>query len=257
MTELGRKAPNFNNKSGSQSSDSAKPQAGHLPFVFAMDQDWAEAQKWIERIGHEIWGFKIGSILFTEHGPELVRVLKQAHSRVFLDLKFHDIPNTVSGAVRRAFDLGVDWVSVHVSGGPGMLREISKLQSSAQHILGITVLTSMEQSDLNSVGVSARLNDHVGRLADLAIHEGLHGLVCSVHEVTELRKKFPSAILLTPGIRLVSRSTSAPEDQKRTSGIREALEAGASHIVLGRALYESKDWKVTWEEIKSSLVDKL
>jgi len=222
---------------------------GVLPFVFALDQKWSEAQLWVERLGSEIWGFKVGSILFTEEGPAAIRYLKSKGRRVFLDLKFHDIPNTVSGAVKAAFDLGVDWLTVHAAGGQKMLEAIAPLQNQNQKILAISVLTSLEESDTQTLGWNRPIAEQVKGMANLAMSSGIEGLVSSPHEVEFLRAQYKDALLITPGVRF----SNDRQDQKRTATAEQALKSGSSCIVLGRALSESKNWESTWQEIKSSL----
>jgi orotidine-5'-phosphate decarboxylase len=220
--------------------------------IFALDQDWSEGRLWIDRLAGELWGFKVGSILFTEQGPECVRYLKARGQRVFLDLKYHDIPNTVRGAVRAAFDLGVDLVSVHAGGGRRMLDSIAPLQTQHQKILAISVLTSFDAEDIKDLGWSRALVDQVMAMAKLAAAAGIQGMVCSPLEVAALRRELPHHLLVTPGVRF----SSVSQDQKRTASAQQALQAGSSLIVLGRALSESADWNLTWQEIKSSLADK-
>ncbi len=223
-----------------------------LPIIFALDQDWATAQNWVERIGSEIWGFKIGSILFTEQGPVCVRYLKSKNHKVFLDLKFHDIPNTVFGAVKAAFDLGVELVSIHAAGGRAMLEAVAPLQNKDQHLLAITVLTSLEDKDREELGWIRTLNVQVKEMAALAASCGIHGFVSSPQEVKELRSAHPEKILVTPGVR-TGTAQEARRDQKRVGSPEEVLESGSNLIVLGRALSAAKDWEKEWQEIKSSL----
>ena len=239
------------NPGKSQNNQTKSPTLGHstLPFVFALDQKWSDAQIWVERLGKEIWGFKVGSILFTEEGPAAIRYLKSKGQRVFLDLKFHDIPNTVSGAVKVAFDVGVDWLTVHAAGGQKMLEAIAPLQNSSQKILAITVLTSLEESDTKALGWNRPISEQVKSMADLAMQVGIAGLVSSPHEVEFLRTRYENALLITPGVRF----SQEHQDQKRTAAAKKALDDGSSCVVLGRALSESKNWESTWQEIKSSL----
>jgi orotidine-5'-phosphate decarboxylase len=226
-------------------------EAARLPAVFALDMPWSEGQLWIERLSADLWGFKVGSILFTEQGPEVVRHIKNKGARVFLDLKYHDIPATVGGAVQRAFDLGVDWLTVHAAGGPSMLQEAAKHQTDQRHVFAVTALTSLETSDLRSVSVEKNLETYVEDLAGLAVESGIHGIVSSVHELPQLRGKFVDQLLLTPGVRFEK----TEDDQKRTATATEAFEQGADYIVLGRALSKASDWEKTWQKIKSTLAE--
>jgi len=222
---------------------------GILPVVFALDQKWSDAQVWVERLGSEIWGFKVGSILFTEEGPAAILNLKKKGHRVFLDLKFHDIPNTVSGAVKVAFALGVDWLTVHAAGGQKMLEAVAPLQNESQKILAIGVLTSLESSDVSTLGWNRSVAEQVNAMAELSVNSGIEGLVSSAHEVASLRSRYEHSLLVTPGVRFAS----DVQDQKRTATAQEALHSGSNCIVLGRALSDAKDWESKWQEIKYSL----
>lgn len=223
--------------------------SARYPVVVALDGSWQEAQQWIDRLREEVWGFKVGSILFSEQGPRVIQYLKERDCGVFLDLKFHDIPNTVQKAVQNAFGWGADWISVHCLGGKQMLRAAAAQQNDAQKVLAITILTSLQAEDLQELGFVVRADEEVKRLAEVASSQGVAGLVCSPREVGELRQRFSDALLVTPGIRL----SAEVQDQKRTSGAKESLEAGASAVVIGRALTESKDWQTQWKQIRSSL----
>ncbi|MBN8554029.1 MAG: orotidine-5'-phosphate decarboxylase [Deltaproteobacteria bacterium] len=227
-----------------------RPKHKEWPIVVALDESWSESKIWTKRLKGKVWGFKVGSILFSEMGPKVVQKLKAEGFRIFLDLKYHDIPNTVAGAVRQAFDLGADLVTLHSSGGRAMCEAAAKLQNSKQSVLAVTVLTSFDEKDLKDLGIDRSLPKQVESLASLAIKSGVHGLVCSPLEVANLRKKFPKAILVTPGIRLEANGT---QDQKRTSGLQDTFLNGASLAVVGRALTGEKNWKAAWEKINSSL----
>jgi orotidine-5'-phosphate decarboxylase len=226
----------------------AKPK--EWPLVVALDGSWKESKIWTSRLKGLVWGFKVGSILFSEMGPKIVEKLKSDGFRVFLDLKYHDIPNTVQGAVRHAFALGADLVTVHSSGGRAMCEAAAKEQTSKQSIVAVTVLTSFDEKDLQDLGIERKLDNQVMVLANLAIKSGVHGLVCSPLEVGSLRKKFPKAILVTPGIRLESGDK---QDQKRSATLQSAFLNGASLAVVGRALTAAKDWKKEWQKINSSM----
>ncbi len=181
---------------------------------------------------------KVGKELFTREGPQIVRQLHQRSFEVFLDLKFHDIPNTTAAACAAAADLGVWMVNVHALGGRRMMEAARKAVDSTQTLLvGVTVLTSMESADLVEIGIEYSPEELVCRLANLAHESGLDGLVCSAHETQKLRSMHGDDFyLVTPGIR--------PEgavmgDQRRTMTPVEALRAGASHIVIGRPITQA------------------
>lgn len=220
------------------------------PIVVALDGEWKSVKVWTDRLENQVWGFKVGSILFAERGPRVVDEIQRAGYRVFLDLKYHDIPNTVQLAVRRAFSWGVDLVTVHASGGRAMLEAAAAEQKRNHSVVAVTVLTSLDQRDLKSVGVNKNLRSQVLSLSKLAIHAGVDGLVSSPFEVASLRKNFKKAILVTPGVRLES---SDQHDQKRTDTLHSTFLKGSSLAVLGRALTASKNWKQEWQNINSSL----
>jgi orotidine-5'-phosphate decarboxylase len=191
--------------------------------------------------------FKVGLQLYSAHGPSIVREIAAAGGSVFLDLKLHDIPNTVAGAVSSACNLpGVVLMTLHVSGGRGMLTAAVKAARSCRQfafeavipgsqraaLLGVTVLTSLDENDLAGIGVAGTPASQVERLAGLARESGLDGLVCSPQEVESLRETMgPDLLLVTPGIRPAG---AAADDQKRIATPAQALRGGASHIVVGR-----------------------
>jgi orotidine-5'-phosphate decarboxylase len=189
-----------------------------------------------------VGGFKVGLEFMTANGPDGVRRVVALGLPVFLDGKFHDIPNTVAGAVRAAGSLGVAMLTLHVAGGPAMLRaavEAAHLEEPCPKLLGVTVLTSLDDADLAGLGVPHKVTDQVLRLAELAWASGLDGVICSPHEVALLRQRFgPEFKLVIPGIRP---GTSARSDQKRTTGPAEAIAAGADILVIGRPITEAAD----------------
>ena len=205
-------------------------------------------------------GFKIGSRLFTAEGPELVRRMVASGAPVFLDLKFHDIPNTVAQAVEAAVSTGVWMLNVHASGGVPMMRaaraaaDIAATQGRQRPIvIGVTVLTSMDDATLASVGVQRPLLDQVVMLARMAQDAGLDGVVASPQETAAIRAACgPDFAIVTPGIRGASAGT-AKNDQSRTMGPAEAVNAGASYIVVGRPIIAATDPRAAAEAIVEEL----
>ncbi len=206
-------------------------------------------------------GFKIGSRLFTLEGPQLVRALSARGTRVFLDLKFHDIPNTVAQAVESAVQTGAWMINVHASGGGPMRQAAMKAgRDTAQRLgvpapllIAVTVLTSMDAETLRQTGVTRPLADHVVELATLARTAGLDGVVASPQETAAIRKACGSDFLIvTPGIRGASAGADK-NDQSRTMGPAEAVRAGASYIVVGRPVIAAPDPRKAAEAIAREL----
>jgi orotidine-5'-phosphate decarboxylase len=216
----------------------------HNPIIVALDvAEPDEALALVEELAPVVGAFKIGSELFTSAGPDIVRRIRATGVPLFLDLKFHDIPNTVSRAVAAAVRLDVQMLTVHTIGGLEMMQaaqqaaEETALQCGydrAPLVLGVTVLTSMDSYGLEEVGQDENLGRQVERLADLAAKAGLRGLVCSPLEIAALRQMLPNDFkLVTPGVRS---HEDLIGDQKRTLTPREALKAGASWLVIGRPI---------------------
>ena len=232
----------------------------HNPIIVALDlPDPGKAIALVDTLAAHIGAFKVGSELFTTAGPELIRRIRGTGASVFLDLKFHDIPNTVAKAVAAAVRLDVQMLTVHTSGGTAMLRAAEQAgQQTAQElgrkpplILGVTVLTSLDANDLSEVGLQPNVGRQVERLADLAAKAGLAGLVCSPLEVAGLRQFLPSSMkLVTPGIRGPG---DAVGDQKRTLSPVEAIAAGADWLVIGRPIYGATDPGAVVQTILTSL----
>src|SRR5438067_469693 len=188
----------------------------------------------VEQLGGQISFFKIGLQLYTAEGPEIVRAVLASGANVFLDLKLHDIPNTVANAVASAGKVGAQMLTIHLSGGPEMIRAAVSAKKGKMSILGVTVLTSATQQTLDEIGIGEQLDRHVLRLGNLGATAGIDGLVASPFEVSFLREQLGDKIkLIVPGVRP---SWSEPGDQKRFMTPRQALEAGADYLVIGRPI---------------------
>jgi orotidine-5'-phosphate decarboxylase len=222
-------------------------------LIVALDVDAAaEARALTDRLRGIAGGFKIGSRLFTSEGPPLVSELASRGVRVFLDLKFHDIPHTVAGAVRAATRLGAWMVTVHAAGGSAMMRaahdaaagEAARLSREPPLVVAVTMLTSLDQQAVAETGLPGELPGHVERLAALAEASGLDGVVASGREIGIIRRRCGDRfVIVTPGIR--SDHPPAPElardDQRRTMTASAALAAGASYLVVGRPILSAAD----------------
>ena len=193
-----------------------------------------EALALVEQLREQISFFKIGLQLYTAEGPGIVRVVLATGAKVFLDLKLHDIPNTVGRAVGSAGQLGVHMLTIHLCGGEEMIRAAVAARKTNLSILGVTALTSADQQTLRQVGISDEIHDHVLRLAKLGVEARIDGLVASAHEVKMLRAEFGTKTkLVVPGIRP---SWSEAGDQERVMTPREALGSGADFLVIGRPI---------------------
>lgn len=224
------------------------------PICIALDfATEREALQFIEPLSPDQCRLKVGKELFTVGGPQLVRRLVDQGFDVFLDLKFHDIPNTVAHAIKAAADLGVWMVNVHASGGRRMLEAARQALPSSQAplLIAVTVLTSMEQQDLAETGIQTDLTEHILQLAHLSQQAGLDGVVCSAREVQLLRQQCGSNFcLVTPGIRPIN---SSADDQRRTMTPVEAVQTGASYLVIGRPITQSANPLQTLTEINQSI----
>ena len=211
-------------------------------LIIALDvSSAAAAQKIVAAVGETACLYKVGMQLYTAEGPQVVRDLVASGRKVFLDLKYHDIPNTVGAAVREAAKLDVSMLTVHAAGGRPMLR--AAVESAAVRkdltVLAVTVLTSMDNEEMNSVGVDGLVVGQVLRLAQLALNCGCQGIVTSAKETVELRKRLGAGFaIVTPGVRPAG---SDHGDQARVVTPREAIAAGATHIVVGRPVTEAPD----------------
>jgi orotidine-5'-phosphate decarboxylase len=212
-------------------------------LIVALDvSSAAAAQKIVAAVGDSALTYKVGMQLYTAEGPSVVRELVASGRRVFLDLKYHDIPNTVGSAVREAAQLGVSMLTVHASGGGRMLRaaaEAAAGQAALPLVLAVTVLTSLDDGDLDQFGVRGSVVDQVRRLAALALSNGCKGVVASAHEAAALREELGRDFaIVTPGVRPAG---SGRADQVRVVTPGEAVASGATYIVVGRPITEAAD----------------
>lgn len=212
-------------------------------LIVALDvKSLAEAKEIIKKLSPTVRIFKVGMGLFTMCGPDAVTLVHDSGARVFLDLKFHDIPNTVAHAVRSAAKLGVFMVNIHALGGSEMMMravEAARESENKPKLLGVTVLTSMDQSSIGEVGIDKKIEDEVVTLARLGKDSGLDGVVASPNETNLIRNNLgKDFIIVTPGIRSAGAEKG---DQKRIMTPKDAIEAGADYIVVGRPIIETKD----------------
>jgi orotidine-5'-phosphate decarboxylase len=210
-------------------------------LILALDVDTAaDALGLVRRLKPQLSLFKVGLQLFTREGPDFIRALRGEGADVFLDLKFHDIPQTVSHAVRAAAALDVRFITIHAGGGLAMLQAAQEAtQGTRAEILAVTVLTSLDEGALRQIGFERTPGEQVLRFARLAALAGVPGLVCSPQEITLIREGLPGPIkLVTPGVRSGS---DAMGDQKRTLSAPEAFKRGATHLVIGRPITQAPD----------------
>ncbi|KGQ27509.1 orotidine 5'-phosphate decarboxylase [Gallibacterium anatis] len=224
--------------------------------IVALDYETKkEAMQLVDQIDPSLCRLKVGKEMFTTLGTEFVKELQKRSFDVFLDLKFHDIPNTVARAVRSAADLGVWMVDMHASGGLRMMEAAKKILEpygkDAPILIAITVLTSMEEADLLQIGVNTSPEEHVIRLARLSQRAGLDGVVCSPQEVEILRQRCGNEFkLVTPGIRPEG---SQLGDQRRVMTPREAINAGSDYLVIGRPITQAADPVAVLKQINASI----
>lgn len=225
---------------------------GNLPvkdnLIIALDVDTGARALDLVRELHTVAGmFKVGSQLFTANGPQIVRDIIALNAKVFLDLKFHDIPHQVAGAARSAAELGISLFTIHASGGSEMMRravqsveEVAQRGGVRSRVLAITVLTSIDATILSQIGVTSTPEESVRRLVHLAESSGVDGVVASPNEIKTIRSAVPSSdfLVVTPGIRPAS---SESEDQKRVATPAAAIAAGASYLVVGRPITGAAD----------------
>lgn len=227
----------------------------NTPVVVALDYpSAAPALALAQCLSPQLCRLKVGKELFTRSGPDLVEALQQHGYEVFLDLKFHDIPNTVAGAVRAAADLGVWMVNVHAGGGRRMMEAAVEALSGFDRrplLIGVTVLTSLSNADLAELGYTESAGERVVRLAALAADSGLDGVVCSALEAPELRAaRGPDFCLVTPGIRLAGDD---PGDQRRVVSPADAIARGADYLVIGRSVTGAEDPLAALQRVHAEL----
>ncbi|OGP53833.1 MAG: orotidine 5'-phosphate decarboxylase [Deltaproteobacteria bacterium RBG_13_52_11] len=218
------------------------------PIIFALDVgSWAEAQRFVEELREWVWGFKIGKELFTWMGPKVVEMVQERGGKVFLDLKYHDIPATVAKASAMATRLRVSMFNLHALGGMEMMRAAVEASHEAAQkaglppplILGVTVLTSLRAGDLQEVGITLPVEEEVVHLAALAQQAGLDGVVASPLEIKRLRETCgEDMVIVTPGVRPYK---GLRHDQARVMTPHEAVEAGADFLVIGRPIRDAVD----------------
>ncbi len=235
-------------------------------LAFALDVDsFEEAEKWVKLLHGKVGLFKVGKQLFTRCGPEVVRMIRAEGGEVFLDLKYHDIPNTVAGAVVEACRLGVRMVNVHALGGEAMMRAAREAVDRVcgeeglepPILIAVTILTSSDDETLRAVGIDRPVTEMVPRLAALAQRAGLDGVVASPREVELIRKTCGSDfVVVTPGVRP---SFAAVNDQKRITTPADAIRAGADYLVVGRPISAAPDpaaaAEMITDEIAAALAD--
>ena len=217
-------------------------------IIFALDvEHFSEAQEWVKLLKNRVGMFKVGKQLFTHAGPKVIDMILAKEQKVFLDLKFHDIPNTVAKAGEEATKHNVTMFNLHALGGFEMMKKTVEGSKAVAKTLGIpkplilavTLLTSMDEATIKEVGIQGPVVEQVGRLASLAMKAGVDGVVASPQEVPVIRDRCGDKFLIvTPGIRMPA---SKSDDQKRTLSPREAVTAGADYLVIGRPIKEAKE----------------
>ncbi len=213
------------------------------PIIVALDFSNAKAANlFLDRIQDQSFKLKVGLELFISEGPAFVENLVREGHQVFLDLKLHDIPNTIASACKVASNLGVWMMTLHASGGINMLASAQNAVSESMHpikLVAVTVLTSLAQKQLKEIGIQNNANDHVLQLSEVALQANLDGIVCSVHEAKSVREKWGNApLIVTPGIRMQKHCN---DDQSRIATPLQARKSGSSFIVIGRPITQAAD----------------
>ena len=208
-------------------------------FIFcALDfTDLKKTLDFTEIIKNNIGGVKLGLEFFSKNGPQGVEKMKKFGLPIFLDLKLHDIPNTVKQSLKNVLSLEPDFLTVHLSGGYRMIEVLQDIKKQTK-IIGVSLLTSLDNEDLKNMGINLKSNEFVEHLLKIGVNAGIDGIVSSAQEVDNLKKKFNDLIFVTPGIRLSSDKT---DDQKRTKSPRSAIASGSDLLVIGRPITESKN----------------
>lgn len=224
-------------------------------LILALDiEERSVAIDLLKRAGDDLEWVKIGLQMFTKYGPEYVREISDLGKKIFLDLKLHDIPNTVAKAVESVSELPIHMLTLHTCGGSEMMEWAVKAQKSNKpdlQLLGVTVLTSMDEAGLAAMGIEETVDNRISRLARLAQDSGMTGLVCSPHEVSLLKQQLGQSItLVTPGVRPVGADAG---DQKRIMTPAKAADAGSDFIVVGRPIYQADDPAAIVASIRSEL----
>ncbi|MFU7528219.1 orotidine-5'-phosphate decarboxylase [Qipengyuania sp. ASV99] len=221
------------------------------PIYLALDVPQIEpAKALIEKVKSHIGGVKLGLEFYCAHGPHGVREIAHMGLPVFLDLKFHDIPNTVASAMQAVHLYEPRIVTVHASGGRAMMEDAKAAAAEGCKVVGVTMLTSLDETDLARTGVGGTPHDHVLRLAELAHTAGLDGIVCSGQEVKQVRRQWKDGFFVVPGLRPAGSQTG---DQKRTVTPRQARDDGASVLVIGRPISRAEDPVAAARAIEATL----
>lgn len=221
------------------------------PVYLALDLPRLDAAKALaEKVRGHVGGIKLGLEFFCAHGHHGVHEIASVGLPIFLDLKLHDIPNTVAGAMQAIHTLGPAIVTIHASGGRAMMEDAKAAAGEHCKVVAVTMLTSLDESDLASTGVGGSAHDHVLRLADLAQAAGLDGIVCSGHEIGEVHRRWKKGYFVVPGLRPAG---AAVGDQKRVVTPRQARDDGASVLVIGRPISRAEDPVKAAREIEATL----
>ena len=211
------------------------------PIIIALDLDYEDSLEFAKKIDPKLCRLKVGSQLFTQKGPQIIEELSMLGFDIFLDLKFHDIPNTVASAVEVASEMGVWMLNVHTSGGSKMMeaaRLAANKSANPPLVIGVTILTSLNQVDMNELGVK-NISNQINDLASLAHKSSLDGIVCSAGDVRNIKSLLGEDFLtITPGIRSIN---AQKDDQSRISSAKQAIEDGSDYLVIGRPITQSSD----------------
>ena len=230
--------------------------SGKAEIIVALDEpSLDDAQQLMDRLGNRVRFYKVGLQLFTAAGPAAVHAARERGAKVFLDLKLHDIPNTVASAVRSARELGVDLCTIHLSGGPDMAAAAVETAGNAVTILGVTVLTSSTIETLEACGVQGSVGEQVVRLAKMGREAGVRGFVASALELPMLREKLGSEpLLVIPGVRPAGADLG---DQKRVATPADVVRAGATHLVVGRPISRAPDPAAAFKSVEQEIFNAL